>query len=57
MDNIDPKVSKYFSDLARKRKDNKRGFSDPKVVQRAIEKRRQNQAAKKNDPAETSKES
>jgi len=42
-------VSKYFSELAKKRKDNNRGFNDPLVIQRALETRRRNAEKKKKD--------
>jgi hypothetical protein len=49
MNDISPEVSKYFSELAKKRKDNKRGFSDPMIVKKALETRKRNAIQKEKD--------
>lgn len=46
MSNIDPKVSEYFRQLAKKRTDNHRGFNDPQVQAKIREIRKAKHAAK-----------
>lgn len=45
---VDPEISKYFSELNKKRKNKAGGFSNPEVQKKALEKRKQN--AQKNIP-------
>lgn len=39
---VPEEVSQYFRELAKKRKDNHRGFNNPTVVKKAIEARKKN---------------